>query len=59
MTVMYKYQVAERAGVSKSTFTRWLKSIETKTLVPLGYSRSDKYLKGHVLSEVLKHFCID
>ena len=40
---MYKYELAQLAGVSLKTLSKWLKESETE-LLKLGYKRTDHIL---------------
>ena len=58
MKCLYKCEVAERAGVSVRTLTRWMKR-HYDHLVTLGYRPQDKYLQPRVLQWLATEYCID
>lgn len=41
---MYKYEVADKIGISMSTFSRWINGRYFHDLVSLGYKKTQKYL---------------
>jgi transcriptional regulator with XRE-family HTH domain len=41
---LYKYQLADRLGVSTRTLSRWLNSMYYEQLKKLGYHKNQKYL---------------
>ncbi len=46
---MYKYELAKCAGVSPSTFRKWLNHLYIEELTPLGYSKTDSLLSPRVV----------
>lgn len=58
MKAMTQQQLAERAGVSRDTFRRWLKPHRRK-LEALGMRRGMRALPPKVVSYIAEAFCID
>lgn len=58
MKAMYKYELAEAAGVSRRTFQRWLQRHE-KELIPLGYENNAKILNPAIIKYLCDTFVIE
>ncbi len=58
MKAMYKYELAERAGVSTSTFQRWLKDLRPE-LEKLGIKPTTKLIPPLGVRLIVEHFCIE
>lgn len=58
MKSMSKQQLADKAGVSLSTFNRWCKPFE-KELLQLGMIPGAKILPPVVVKFIADKFCID
>jgi len=54
---MLRSELAEKAGVSKKTFHRWLER-EMIFIVPLGYVNKDKYLPPSVVKFLCEKYVI-
>ncbi|HQN16667.1 MAG TPA: helix-turn-helix domain-containing protein [Bacteroidales bacterium] len=56
---MYKYEIADKIGISMSTLSRWINGRYFTELASLGYKKSQKYLTPKqiiFLSEKLDFF---
>ena len=58
MKAMSKSELANRAGVSMSTFTRWLKPYRQQ-LESMGMKPGMKVLPPHIVKFICETFCID
>lgn len=47
---IYKYELADKIGISKSTLRRWLNHLYYDELVSLGYKRRQKVLTAKQLN---------
>ena len=57
MKATTKSRLAAEAGVSLSTFSRWLLTKET-TLIPMGYKRNMRLLPPHIATYIRKEYGI-
>ncbi|MCQ2959562.1 MAG: DUF4248 domain-containing protein [Bacteroidales bacterium] len=59
MKAMYKYELAELAGVSRKTLTKWI-SERISSLDPLftNYNKYSKLLTPAQVESLAKHYCI-
>lgn len=55
---MYKSELARLAGVSLTTFKRWLKS-DKEELEKLGYKRTSHILSGNIVKYICEKYVID
>ena len=58
MKAMYKYELAEAAGVSRDTFRRWLGE-NTKTLARFGVKKRSQMLPPRAVAWVCREYGID
>jgi hypothetical protein len=58
MKAMYKYELAEAAGVSRDTFRRWLNE-NTQNLVRFGVKKRSQMLPPRAVSWICNQYGID
>ena len=58
MKAMYKYEIADRAGVTTKTLRRWLKPYQ-KELEAMGVKPKDQILNPSAVKFICEKFCID
>ncbi len=58
MKAMYKYELAERAGVSTSTFQKWLRDLRPE-LEKLGIKPTAKLIPPAGVKIIVDYYCID
>jgi transposase len=58
MKAMSKSELADRAGVSLSTLTRWCKPYKDD-LNAMGLQPNAKVLPPHIVKYLIEKFCID
>ncbi len=55
---MYKYELADKAGVSNKTFNRWLKT-DIQRLQEMGVKTSNKLLPPVAVEYICRKYAID
>lgn len=57
--VMYKYEIAERIGISRGRFSYWLNVLYFDELVKIGYDKNQKYLTPSQIDYLKTKLCFD
>lgn len=55
----YKYEIAEKIGVSKTTLRKWLNVRYYEELKKLGYQKSQKYLTIKQINYLQEILCFE
>jgi transposase len=57
--LFYKYEIAEKIGVSKTTLRNWLNIKYFSELQKLGYEKRQKYLTTKQINYLREILCFD
>ena len=58
MKAMTKSELAQRAGISLNTFSRWCKTLEPQ-MRQMGLPPGARVLPPNIVRLIAEHFCID